>query len=178
MKDLKYPIGKFEKPNLISYDNLDSWIAIIENFPSRIKLITENLTSEELNYIYRPDGWSITQVVHHCADSHMNSLIRFKLALTEDLPIIKPYEEAIWAILADVSDDLEPSLQIIDGVHSRWTRLLKSFEDADFSRKFIHPTSGKIYELDQTLGIYAWHCNHHFAHIEQALFYKNNFENV
>lgn len=176
MENLKFPIGKFVKPISISDNDIETWISVIENFPNRIKSITENLSIEELNWIYRPNGWSIKQVVHHCADSHMNSLIRFKLALTEDLPIIKPYEEAIWAILADVdSNDLKASLQIIDGVHTRWTLLLKSFSNEEFARKFMHPASGKIFELDEALGLYAWHCNHHFAHIEQALYYKNEF---
>jgi DinB superfamily len=179
MKNLKFPIGIFTEPVSITAIDLKTWISVIENFPNRIKSLTKNLSVEELNWVYRPEGWSIKQVVHHCADSHMNSLIRFKLALTEDLPIIKPYEEAFWAILADVnSDDLKASLQIIEGVHTRWTLLLKSFTDIDFARKFIHPASGKIFRLDEALGLYAWHCNHHFAHIEQALFYKNEFEKI
>ncbi len=176
MENLKYPIGKFQKPILISEKDLKTWISVIENFPNRLKSILKNLSKEQLNWVYRPNGWTIKQVVHHCADSHMNSLIRFKLALTEDLPIIKPYEEVIWAILADVdSDDLDASLKIIEGVHIRWTLLLKSFTKNEFARQFLHPSSGKIYELDEALGLYALHCNHHFAHIEQALFYKNNF---
>ncbi len=176
MEKLKYPIGEFQKPISISENDLKTWNSVIENFPNRLKSILKNLSNEQLNWVYRPNGWTIKQVVHHCADSHMNSLMRFKLALTEDLPIIKPYEEAIWAILADVdSDDLKASLQIIEGVHTRWTLLLQSFTNVEFSRKFIHPATGRIFELQESLGIYAWHCNHHFAHIEQALFYKNKF---
>ena len=125
MESLKYPIGTFQKPNSISENDLKNWILVIENFPNKIKSITQNLSVEQLNFVYRPDGWSIKQVVHHCADSHLNSLIRFKLALTENLPIIKPYDEALWATLADAnSDDLNASLQIIKEVHSRWTFLL------------------------------------------------------
>jgi DinB superfamily len=178
MEKLKYPIGTFQKPNSISENDLKTWISVIENFPIKIKRIIQNLSIEQLNFVYRPDGWSIKQVVHHCADSHMNSLIRFKLALTEDLPIIKPYEEALWAILADVdSEDLNASIKIIEGVHSRWTLLLKSFTKVEFSRKFMHPASGKVFELDEALGIYAWHCDHHFAHVEQALKHKGIFLN-
>jgi hypothetical protein len=178
MEKLKYPIGTFQKPNSISENDLKTWISVIENFPNKMKMITKNLSIEQLNFIYRPNGWSIKQVVHHCADSHMNSLIRFKLALTEDLPIIKPYEEALWAILADVdSNDLNASLKILEGVHVRWTLLLKSFTTVEFSRKFLHPATGKVFELDEALGLYAWHCDHHFAHVEQALKQKGIFLN-
>ena len=93
MENLKYPIGKFQKPILISEKDLKTWISVIENFPNRIKLLTEKLSIEQLNWVYRPNGWTIKQVVHHCADSHMNSLIRFKLALTEDLPVINPMKK-------------------------------------------------------------------------------------
>ncbi len=178
MEKLKYPIGTFQKPSSISENDLKTWISVIENFPNKMKRITQNLSFEELNLVYRPEGWSIKQVVHHCADSHMNSLIRFKLALTEDLPVVKPYEEALWAILADVdSNDLDASLKILEGVHVRWTLLLKSFTTVEFSRKFLHPATGKVFELDEALGLYAWHCNHHFAHIEQALKHKGIFLN-
>jgi DinB superfamily len=178
MENLKYPIGVFVKPDLISKTDIQKWIETIENFPKRIKNLTQNLSAEQLNWPYRPDGWSIKQVVHHCGDSHMNCLIRFKLALTEDLPVVKPYEEAIWAILADANtEDLTASMQIIEGVHSRWTLLLKSFTTNEFDRKFLHPASGKIFTLDEALGMYAWHCNHHIAHIEQALLYKGMFNN-
>jgi hypothetical protein len=106
----------------------------------------------------------------------LNSLIRFKLALTEDVPTIKPYEEALWAELADGnSDDIFPSIQIIEGVHARWVLLLKSFEESDLKRQFFHPANLKISSLEETVGVYAWHCNHHLAHIEQALFYKGQF---
>ncbi|WP_310554669.1 YfiT family bacillithiol transferase [Flavobacterium sp.] len=178
LETLKFPIGAFQKPISISENDIQKWIETIENFPNRIKRITENLSVEKLNWQYRPEGWSIKQVVHHCGDSHMNSLIRFKLALTEDLPTIRPYEEALWAILPDgVMDELTASIQIIQGVHARWVLLLKSFSTTEFTRQFLHPASGKIYTLDEALGLYAWHCNHHLAHIEQALLYKGIFPN-
>ncbi len=176
MENLKFPIGEFQKPFSISDDNLKTWISIIENFPNRLNTLSENLSIEQLNWVYRPNGWTIKQVVHHCADSHMNSLIRFKLALTEDLPIIKPYEEDIWANLSDSTiDDISTSLKILEGVHTRWTLLLKSFTNVEFARQFLHPATGKIFNLDEALGLYAWHCNHHFAHIEQGLNHKNKF---
>jgi hypothetical protein len=176
LEKLRFPIGEFQKPDSISENDLETWIATIENFPSKIKTITQILSVEELNWIYRPKGWSIKQVVHHCADSHMNSLIRFKLALTEEVPTIKPYEEQLWAELADGnSNDILPSLQIIEGVHARWVLLLKSCEKKELKRQFFHPGNNKSSCLEETIGVYAWHCNHHFAHIEQALLHKGQF---
>lgn len=176
LEKLKFPIGKCPKIDDVSQNDLKTWIATIENFPSKIKKLTEILSVEELNWIYRPKGWSIKQVVHHCADSHMNSFIRFKLALTEDVPTIKPYEEALWAQLADgTSNDISPSIQIIEGVHARWVLLLKSLGTKELKRQFIHPENIKIASLEETIGVYAWHCNHHLAHIEQALLHKGQF---
>lgn len=176
LEKLKFPIGKFLRPDPISKNDLETWIATIENFPSNIKNLTQTLSVEELNWIYRPKSWKIKQVVHHCADSHINSFVRFKLALTEDVPTIKPYEEALWAELADGnSDDILPSLQIIEGIHSRWVLLLKSLGSTELKRQFFHPENLKISSLEETIGVYAWHCNHHLAHIEQALLYKGQF---
>ena len=176
LEKLKFPIGKFQKKDSISADDLETWIATIEAFPTKIKKLTSTLTVEELNWIYRPKGWSIKQVVHHCADSHINSFIRFKLALTEDVPTIKPYEEALWAELTDGnSNDISPSLQIIEGVHARWILLLKSFGEHELKRQFFHPGNLKIAYLEESIGVYAWHCNHHLAHIEQALLHKGQF---
>ncbi len=173
---LKFPIGKCPKIDDVSENELKTWINTIENFPSKIKALTSTLSVEELNWIYRPKGWCIKQVVHHCADSHINSFIRFKLALTEDVPTIKPYEEALWAELADgTSNDISHSLQIIEGVHARWVLLLKSFGEKELNRQFFHPENLKISSLEETIGVYAWHCNHHLAHIEQALLHKGQF---
>jgi DinB superfamily len=176
IEKLKFPIGKFENPNSISKNDLDTWIKTIENFPSKVITRTASFPVTELNWIYRPNGWSIKQVVHHCADSHSNAFIRFKLALTEDVPTIKPYEEALWAALADgTSDDISYSLQIIAGVHARWVLLLKSLGEKELKRQFFHPANLKTSSLEETIGVYAWHCNHHFAHIEQALRFKGQF---
>lgn len=176
IENLRFPIGEFQKPDSITPENLDTWISAIENFPDKIDKLTKNLSIKELNWIYRPDGWTIKQVVHHCADSHLNSFVRFKLALTEEKPIIKPYEEDRWAELADgISDDLTASLQIIRGVHTRWVLLLKSFGEKELKKQFIHPATNKILSLEEVIGIYGWHCNHHLAHIEQALLYKGQF---
>ncbi len=176
LEKLKFPIGKCPKIDDVSKNDLENWIATIEEFPSKITDLTSTLSVEELNWIYRPKGWSIKQVVHHCADSHMNSFIRFKLALTEDVPTIKPYEEALWAELADGnSNDILPSLQIIEAIHVRWVLLLKSLGSTALKRQFIHPANIRISSLDETIGVYAWHCNHHLAHIEQALLNKGQF---
>ncbi|MGK4566372.1 YfiT family bacillithiol transferase [Flavobacterium sp. 3HN19-14] len=116
------------------------------------------------------------QVVHHCADSHMNCLVRFKLTLTEETPTIKPYDESKWATLKDsLNDDISDSLKIIEGIHAKWVILLKSMNEKQFSRRFFHPESQKTFALDEITGFYAWHCNHHLAHIEQALSHKNQF---
>ena len=176
LEKLKFPIGKFHRPDTITENDLVTWITTIENFPLKIKTLTETLSVEELNWIYRPKGWCIKQVVHHCADSHMNSFIRFKLALTEDVPTIKPYEEQLWAELADGnSNDISPSIQIIEGLHARWVLLLKSFGSTALKRQFFHPANLKISTLEETIGVYAWHCNHQLAHIEQALLHKGHF---
>lgn len=176
LEKLKFPIGKCPKIDDVSENDLKTWIATIESFPTKIKQLTQNLSVEELNWIYRPKGWCIKQVVHHCADSHINSFMRFKLALTEDVPTIKPYEEQLWAELADGnSNDILPSLQIIEGIHIRWVLLLKSLSSSGLKRQFFHPGNLKISSLEATVGVYAWHCNHHLAHIEQALSYKGQF---
>ena len=176
LESLRFPIGEFQKPDSITQEDLDTWITAIESFPFKIDALTKKLSVNELNWVYRPNGWKIKQVVHHCADSHINSFVRFKLALTEEKPIIKPYEEDRWAELADgVSDNLSASLQIIEGVHARWVLLLRSLGEKELKRQFIHPATNKTLSLNEVIGVYAWHCNHHLAHIEQALFYKGEF---
>lgn len=176
LEKLKFPIGIFQKPKSISKIDLKTWIEIIEIFPFKIKEATHKLSVKELDWIYRPQGWSIKQVVHHCADSHMNCFIRFKLALTEEIPTIKPYEEAKWAELIDGNSNfILPSIIILEGVHKRWVLLLKSFEEKELNRQFIHPANNKMSCLDEIIGLYAWHCKHHLAHIEQALINKGQF---
>ena len=172
---LRFPIGEFEKPEKIIQQHLTEWISSIESLPNRIESITKHLSDKELNYKYRPNGWTIKQVVHHCADSHMNSIIRFKLALTEKSPTIRPYYEDRFAKLIDYSEPIAASIAILEGVHKKLAVLLKSFSDIDLKREFINPEHGKRFSLEETIGVYAWHSNHHFAHIEQALHYKESF---
>lgn len=164
-------------PEEISEGHIDNWIQNIELFPSAIKDLTNDLSDIQLNWKYRPGGWTIRQVVHHCADSHMNSFIRFKLCLTEDTPAIKPYFESKWAKLPDSTNTpVIDSLDIIRGLHARWIVLLKSLDSSDLKREFIHPEHGMRFSAEKNIGIYAWHSNHHLAHINQAMQHKGNFD--
>ena len=170
LEQLKFPIGVFNAPTTIDHFTIKQWIASIAAFPSRVEALTKNLTVEQKNWKYRPKGWSIKQVVHHCADSHMNSLIRFKLALTEDSPNIRPYWEDRWAELPDSLDDnLDSTLLLLKGLHQKWVFLLKQLSPHELEREFVHPEHGKRFSLKENIGVYAWHCEHHFAHIEQAI---------
>lgn len=162
--DLRYPIGNFEKDAEISGESRLRLIEQIAELPAKLAKAVDGLDDSQLETPYRPGGWTVRQTVHHVADSHINSVIRFKLALTEDTPEIKPYDEALWAELADNSLDIGVSLQIIRGLHFRWAHLLRSFTDDDFKRTLIHPDSGE-WRLDEFMALYAWHGRHHTAHI-------------
>lgn len=168
LEELKYPVGKFIKSESISKEVIDSAIFEIENFPNLIKAEIQNLDEQDLKLRYRPDGWTITQVVHHCADSHINSYMRFKLALTENVPTIKPYEESLWAELPD--NQLSPfvSLKLLEALHARWVYLLKTLLEEDLNKEFIHPEQSERISLRENILIYGWHCQHHLAHIRQA----------
>ncbi|MGY6560100.1 MAG: YfiT family bacillithiol transferase [Nitritalea sp.] len=170
IEKLKFPIGKFDPPTTITKENIKKWISDISTFPKRLASEVLNLTDEQLDTPYRPNGWTIRQVVHHCADSHMNSLTRLKLALTEDQPTIKPYFEERWAELPDTKNmAIEPSLKMIEGIHERWTVLLNQLTEDQHARIFIHPEQGKTFRIDENIGAYAWHCNHHLAHITETI---------
>ncbi|MBC5841110.1 putative metal-dependent hydrolase [Flavobacterium sp. F-380] len=165
-EDLRYPIGKFETPTTITTAQIAGWIEAIATFPARLANEVQLLTEEQLDTPYRPDGWTIRQVVHHCADSHMNSFIRLKLAITENEPTIKPFDESKWAELADAKTmSIAPSLQMIEGIHERWTVALKNLTEEQYNCKFIHPDHENKIRLDEYIGMYAWHSNHHLAHI-------------
>ncbi|TAE84223.1 MAG: putative metal-dependent hydrolase [Bacteroidetes bacterium] len=169
MEQLKYPIGHFNKPATVTTDTVEEWITVIANFPKRLSGEVMLLTDEQLDTPYRPEGWTIRQVVHHCADSHMNSLIRFKLALTEDNPTIKPYYEERWAELSDSKNwPIAASLNMLEGIHERWAILLSSLAQEQLARTFFHPGSGQTWRIDEAIGLYAWHCNHHLAHITET----------
>lgn len=164
--DVRFPIGRFSYEGEITKLQREAWINEIEQLPRKLRESIEGLEETELNTPYRDGGWTIRQVVHHIADSHMNSFIRFKLALTEETPSIKPYFEDRWANLQDsAAAEVDLSLLLIDTLHKRWVILLKSLTDSDFKKQFYHPESKETVSLDYNLGIYAWHGNHHVAHI-------------
>lgn len=160
--DLSYPIGKFDLTNFA--DRAENLRTIAE-LPAKVNEAVAGLTEEQIDTEYRPGGWTVRQTVHHIADSHMNSQIRFKLALTEDEPpTIKPYYEDRWAELADSKLPVDVSLKMIDAIHTRWTTFLEAMSDDDFQKQFVHPETGP-WTLDGALALYAWHSKHHTAHI-------------
>ena len=170
MEELKYPIGKFQMPSEYTDASRAEYIQVLAELPMKLNEVLAGVTTEQLSARYRPEAWTIRQVVHHLADSHMNSLIRFKLGFTEDHPTIKPYNENLWANLADGNnDDLKPSLLIIEGVHARLGTLLKSVPVEFWERKVHHPESKRDMSMNFLLGLYAWHSKHHLAHIKNAL---------
>ncbi|WP_271405034.1 YfiT family bacillithiol transferase [Tenacibaculum soleae] len=175
MEYLKYPIGKPNIPTKISYEVIKKWITVLEDFPIKLELLVKHLSEQQLNTVYRDGGWTVRQVIHHCADSHHNSYTRFKWALTEDKPIIKAYYEDRWAELFD--SKLAPihlSLDALKALHAKWVYLLKGLSEADLNTYFIHPDGNEKVYLKQNIGIYAWHCEHHYEHIKQLLL-KNNW---
>lgn len=162
--NLRYPIGIFEYEDDITADLTNMWIADIEVFPSLLLDAVKGLNDKQLDTTYRPDGWTVRQVVHHLADSHMNSYIRFKLALTENTPVIKSYNESKWAELADSTLPVDISLTLLETLHKRWAHLLRSLSPADLKNTFNHPDSGEV-SVARNIGIYAWHGKHHLAQI-------------
>src|SRR5438309_4487899 len=166
MKDLRYPVGRFSAPQTISQQDRHSAIDTIAALPSDIRTATKSLNDAQLDTPYRPDGWTVRQVVHHVADSHMNAYVRIKLALTEDVPTIKPYDESKWAELVDGKSKLiEQSLALLDALHSRWAFLLRRLKPSDFARTYNHPEWDTPMSLDDAVAMYAWHGKHHVAHI-------------
>jgi uncharacterized damage-inducible protein DinB len=164
--DLRYPIGKFARQSApLTPEQRSQFVDAIAEAPAKLAAAVAGLTPAQLDTPYRPGGWTVRQVVHHLPDSHMNSYVRFKLALTEDEPTIKPYDEARWAELADSRETpVETSLALLENLHQRWALLLRSISPADWSRQFRHPELGPT-TLDQALALYAWHGRHHVAHI-------------
>jgi uncharacterized damage-inducible protein DinB len=163
--DPRYPIGKFHAPATVSDSERQQFIADIEATPARMRAAVAGLTPDQLRTPYREGGWTVLQLIHHVPDSHMNAYIRFKLALTENEPTIKPYEEARWAELPDTQNTPpEISLTLLDSLHTRWVNVLRGMSAADWTRQFRHPELG-IMNLDRTLALYAWHGKHHAAHI-------------
>ena len=165
MENLRYPIGKFTHQGPLDEEGRRACIRSIEEAPTRFVAAVAGLTPGQLDTPYREGGWSVRQVVHHVADSHINAYCRFKLAMTEDNPTIKPYQEARWAETADAkTPDVGVSLALLESLHHRWVHLLRSLTPGDFGRKLMHPESGPM-DLDRLLALYSWHGRHHEAHI-------------
>src|SRR5579884_102694 len=164
--DLRFPVGRFDPHPAISEQQRREWIAEIAAAPARFREAVSGLNDSQLDTPYRPEGWTVRQVIHHVADSHMNSYIRFRLALTEENPTVKPYHEELWAELADAkSMPVEVSLRLLETMHARWVRLLESITPEQWARTFEHPGLKRNLSLEWNLGLYAWHCRHHAAHI-------------
>ena len=165
--DPRYPVGRFQPPTSIGAPERARYIETIETCPSLFRNAVEGLSTAQLDTPYREGGWTVRQVVHHVPDSHVNAYVRFKLALTENEPTIKPYDEAAWAMLSDVAGTpVETSLILLDSLHKRWAVLMRGISETDWKRKFVHPEMGTT-ALDTYLAMYAWHCGHHVAHIAE-----------
>jgi hypothetical protein len=162
--DIRYPTGKWIRQPSIDAKTCAEMIQEIAAAPSALAAAVKDLTDAQLDTPYRPGGWTPRQIVHHIADSHMNAYVRFKLALTETEPLVKPYDEKAWANLPDSELPIDISLTLIDSLHERWTVILGGMKPADFARKLKHPELG-IVDLDRYVALYAWHGKHHVAHI-------------
>ena len=166
LENLKYPIGNYKPKETFTSDDIKWYINTIELFPAKIKQAVKDLSNEQLDTRYRPEGWTIRQVVHHVVDSHMNSYVRFKLALTEDNPTIMPYDEALWSELPEAkTGPVELSLPLLEALHRRWVAMLKNITFEQTARKLYHPGSKSDMTIASLMQLYAWHCDHHLAHI-------------
>lgn len=164
MTDLRYPIGQFDLPARLSPSGRAAAIQDIADAPGHLRAAVAGLSEGQLDTPYRPDGWTVRQVVHHLPDSHMNSYTRLKLALTEDVPTIRTYNEAAWAKLPDAAGPIEPSLALIERLHDRWVYLWQRLQAPEWDRRLFHPELGEM-TVDELLAFYAWHGKHHVAHI-------------
>ncbi|MBQ0735974.1 YfiT family bacillithiol transferase [Aquimarina celericrescens] len=165
--NLRYPIGKFECPETITPEHLSKWISDIEKLPSKISDLVSDFSRGQLETPYRDGGWTARQVIHHIHDSHHHGYIRFKWAMTEEKPLIKAYNEQLWAELFDTkSAPVSLSLDLIKALHAKWVFFLKGLSPIDLKREFIHPEGNITISLAEDIGIYAWHGNHHLAHLK------------
>jgi uncharacterized damage-inducible protein DinB len=172
MSDPRYPIGKFSYTGPLTDEQKQQHLTTVEQTPARLRAALSGLTEEQLDTPYRDGGWTLRQVAHHVADSHLNSYIRFKLALTEDAPTIKPYMENLWAELPEAKHaPIEVSLALLDSLHERWMLMLRKLTAQEWKRTFRHPDMGPM-TLDKTLALYAWHGPHHVAHITSLRAHK------
>ena len=163
--DLRYPVGRFRPHASPDRSYRAAAVADIAELPQKIRAAVAGLDDRQLDTPYRPGGWTVRQLVHHVADSHMNAFIRLKLALSEEGPVIKPYDENAWALHADMRLPIDVSLAILDGVHRRWDALNAALRETDYGRLWTHPEHGKTFTVDHLLQTYGWHSRHHVAHI-------------
>ena len=164
LDSLRYPIGEFVYGQAFSADDTQQHIAAIDEFPIKLTALVGKWGDDRLDIPYRPDGWTVRQLVHHVADSHINAYVRTKLALTETNPTITPYEEGEWAKLPDSSLDIAPSLVILRNLHHRWVTILTAMSESNFRRTYFHPGLKRSFMLSEMIGLYAWHGEHHFQH--------------
>ncbi len=165
MTDLRYPIGKFQPKPQLTDDERQAFIHLLAEAPVKLRQSVSGLMEEQLDTPYRPEGWTVRQVIHHLPDSHLNAYVRMKLAMTEQQPTIKPYEQQLWAELSDAKTaPIEMSLTLFESLHKRWVLFLQSLKSSDFARTINHPESG-VMNLDRILQLYAWHGRHHTAQI-------------
>ncbi len=170
MELAKYPIGQFKSPDPIQDDLFRSWVDSLASLPARLEKITMGLSETDLEAQYRNGSWTVRQIIHHLPDSHMNGYTRMKLALTEDNPTIKPYDENGWSNLVDVqSVDVKVSIDLLKNVHTRWVALIRGLNSAEMKRTFYHPANEVKVSVAEQAGLYAWHGEHHLAHIKAAL---------
>lgn len=169
LKSLRYPIGKFDTATAFSDEYLEQSILAIDSLPAKLQSVVIKLSEKQLDTPYRPGSWTVRQLIHHIPDSHMHAYIRFKLALTEDKPIIKPYFEDRWAQLPDSKGPVDISLNLLQSLHQRWVLLLNSLQEKDWLKVYIHPEHQWEVPLKEVVGMYAWHSNHHLAHIENLV---------
>jgi uncharacterized damage-inducible protein DinB len=173
IEKLRYPIGHFECPKEISAEDISTWIAVLEHLPERLKNLVKDFSKEQLETPYREGGWTVRQVVHHIADSHHHSYTRFKWALTENRPLIKAYNEKDWSDMVDASSaPIKLSLDYITALHAKLVYLLKRLSTKDLQKNYIHPVGNVNISVAENVGKYAWHSNHHFAHIHNLALRK------
>lgn len=164
-EDLRYPVGRFAVEGEITPERRRQWLDEVAELPALFRAAVEDLSPEQLDTPYRPGGWTVRQLAHHVPDSHINAFVRIKLALTEDVPTIKPYEEQLWAELPDVrATPVEVSLTLLEALHQRWALLLNGLSDEQWKRAFRHPEMGEM-TIEHALALYAWHSRHHLAHV-------------
>ena len=170
LEKLKYPIGRYQPLATVDEKQIEKFIAALAEFPARLANLVANLDDQHLDLVYRPGGWSIRQVIHHLADSHINAYVRVKLIITENNPHIRPYDEASWAECEDAKlGDIKVSLVLLEKLHQRWSLFLSTLKLSDFDRLYFHPEHQKTFSLKYLLGLYVWHGEHHLAHISGTL---------